>query len=110
MFQYSIHCQGYRLPTHGAMMYGALPRLRIYTSPGQYWTVARALISRQLTQGGDVARLERQIEQMFGVGHAIAMPMARVAIYATLRSLIRPGQEVILSPYTIADVVNMVIC
>jgi perosamine synthetase len=91
-------------------MYGALPRLRIYTSPGQYWHVARALITRRLTDGGDVERLERKIEQLFGVGHAIAMPMARVAIYATLRSLIRPGQEVILSPYTIADVVNMVIC
>jgi perosamine synthetase len=92
------------------MMYGTLPRLRIYTSSGQYWDVARALISRQVECGGDVHRLERKIEQLFGVRHAIAMPMARVAIYATLRSLIRPGQEVILSPYTIADVVNMVIC
>jgi perosamine synthetase len=92
------------------MMYGALPRLRIYTSPSQYWDVAKALISRQPGHGNDVDRLERNIEQLFRVRHAIAMPMARVAIYATLRNLILPGQEVILSPYTIADVVNMVIC
>lgn len=91
-------------------MYGALPRLRIYTSSSQYWDVAKALISRRPGDGGDVDRLERSIEQLFGVRHAIAMPMARVAIYATLRNLILPGQQVILSPYTIADVVNMVIC
>ena len=36
--------------------------------------------------------------------------MARTGIYLCLKALIQPGQEVILSPYTIADVVNMVIC
>src|SRR5271166_5279342 len=92
------------------MMYGALPRLRIYTSPSQYWDVAIALISRKPAHSDHVERLERNIEKLFGVRHAVAMPMARVAIYATLRNLIVPAQEVILSPYTIADVVNMVIC
>jgi len=36
--------------------------------------------------------------------------MARVGIYLTLKRLIRRGQKVILSPYTISDVVNMVLC
>ena len=38
------------------------------------------------------------------------MPMARTGIYFTLKALISPGEKVILSPYTIADVVNMVVC
>ncbi len=40
----------------------------------------------------------------------IAVPMARVGIYLVLKHLIRKGQKVILSPYTISDVVNMVLC
>ena len=38
------------------------------------------------------------------------MPMARVGIYLALKHLLRKGQKVILSPYTISDVVNMVLC
>jgi perosamine synthetase len=38
------------------------------------------------------------------------VPMARVGIYLALKHLIRKGQKVILSPYTISDVVNMVLC
>src|SRR4051812_32846748 len=37
------------------------------------------------------------------------MPMARVAIYEVVKAIIRPGASVVMSPYTIADVVNMVI-
>ena len=59
--------------------------------------------------GNDVARLEEEMSSHIGVADAVAMPMARVGIYAALCSLIRPGQTVIMSPYTIADVVNMVV-
>jgi dTDP-4-amino-4,6-dideoxygalactose transaminase len=36
--------------------------------------------------------------------------MARVGIYLALKNMIQQGQTVILSPYTIADVINMVLC
>src|SRR4029077_9946535 len=36
--------------------------------------------------------------------------MARVGIYLAIKHLIRKGQKVVLSPYTISDVVNMVLC
>jgi dTDP-4-amino-4,6-dideoxygalactose transaminase len=58
----------------------------------------------------DVVRLESKLAQLFPDHVAIAMPMARVGIYLVLKNLIRPGQKVILSPYTISDVVNMVLC
>jgi dTDP-4-amino-4,6-dideoxygalactose transaminase len=35
--------------------------------------------------------------------------MCRTGIYLAVKHLIRPGQDVVMSPYTIADVVNMVI-
>jgi dTDP-4-amino-4,6-dideoxygalactose transaminase len=65
-------------------------------------------ISTYAGTGG--ARLEQSLESLFPGHHAVAMPMARVGIYLTLKALIRPGQKVILSPYTISDVVNMVLC
>src|SRR5712692_2847005 len=61
-------------------------------------------------RGQDVAHLERAAAAWLGARHAIAMPMARVGIYCVVKALIRPGQNVVMSPYTIADVVNMVVC
>jgi dTDP-4-amino-4,6-dideoxygalactose transaminase len=37
------------------------------------------------------------------------MPQARVGIHLALKATIKPGDNVVMSPYTIADVVNMVI-
>ena len=59
-----------------------------------------------MTAGDDVGSLEREIQRRVNVDHAIAMPLARVGIYIVVKHLIRPGQKVILSPYTIADVIN----
>jgi dTDP-4-amino-4,6-dideoxygalactose transaminase len=47
---------------------------------------------------------------MVNADHAICVPQARIGLYLALRSLIQDGQTVVLSPYTIFDVVNMVIC
>jgi perosamine synthetase len=87
-----------------------LPRLRIYTSRDQYRQVIGDLLARRATDGDDVVELERTLEARLGIAHAVAMPMARVGIYLALKCTVKPGQKVILSPYTIADVVNMVVC
>jgi perosamine synthetase len=60
--------------------------------------------------GQGTAELERALAQIYPGSRAIAVPMARVGIYLTLKRLIKKGQKVILSPYTISDVVNMVLC
>ena len=44
------------------------------------------------------------------MAHALCIAKARVGIFVAIRALIEPGQKVVLSPYTISDVVNMVIC
>jgi len=86
------------------------PRSRIYTEFNSYWSFFRDLILGRTNKGNDVEKLEQALADKFSVSNAICMPMARVAIYFTLKHLIKPGQEIILSPYTIADVINMVIC
>lgn len=91
-------------------MLGPSPRLRLYTTSGLYLQLASAFAKRTYKSGPETETLERKLAGDLGVKHAIAVPMARVGIYLALKNTIKPGQEVILSPYTIADVVNMVIC
>lgn len=91
-------------------MTGPAPRLRLYTTPKLYADAARSFLSRTVHTGDEVAALERRIGASLDVEHAIAMPMARTGIYLMIKHTIAPGQKVILSPYTIADVINMIIC
>lgn len=90
-------------------VYSPWPRLRIYSMRGQYARVLGKALSGRFDTGDAVARMTERLQDML-CGFVVPMPMARTGIYLTLKALIRPGQKVILSPYTIADVVNMVIC
>ena len=86
------------------------PRSRLYTTTGAYCKAAAAVLLGHGYSGARVEKFERSLEEMQPGHRAIAMPMARVGIYLALKHLIRTGQKVILSPYTISDVVNMVLC
>lgn len=92
-------------------MIGPQPRYRLYTVPSAryYVDLFRDLATSRLTEGDDVELLEEAVKRRTGAEHALAMPRCRVGIYLAIKALIQPGQEVILQPYTIADVVNMVI-
>ncbi len=57
-----------------------------------------------------IKELEQKVLQKLNVSHAIALSQARLGIYLAVKALIKTGQKVIMSPYTIYDVVNMVIC
>ncbi len=84
--------------------------MRIYTKPSVYWRILAQMLTGHWQKGDTVKELERVIENRIDVAHAITMPMARTAIFYAVQALISPGQKVVLSPYTIVDVVNMVIC
>jgi dTDP-4-amino-4,6-dideoxygalactose transaminase len=89
---------------------GPLPRFRLYTRPALYAEVARELAAPG--RGGERAqrRLEQAVAAWAGLPAALCVPRARAGIYLALRALIEPGQQVILSPYTIHEVVNVVLC
>jgi perosamine synthetase len=82
------------------------PRSRLYTTAASY----AGLVAGSAEDEREVAELEGALAARLSVAHVIAVPQARVGIYLALKHLVRPGQKVILSPYTIADVVNMVVC
>jgi dTDP-4-amino-4,6-dideoxygalactose transaminase len=87
-----------------------LPRYRIYSSPRDYWAVVREVASFGWMKGDGCAELERAVCERHDVAHALCIAKARVGIFVTIRALIEPGQKVVVSPYTISDVINMVIC
>lgn len=89
--------------------FGPSSRLRIYTKLRNYARVIVETLARRSTKGSAIEELETALTKMAAAPFAVAMPMARTAIHFVLKTLIQPGQKVILSPYTIADVVNMVV-
>jgi perosamine synthetase len=86
------------------------PRLRFYGDAKNYLRVIRDVILSRVYSGEDISKVEHKLATRIGMPEAILVPQARFGLYLVLRQLIKPGQEVILSPYTICDVVNMVIC
>ena len=92
------------------MLNAPQPRSRLYTTKDAYIKGAAAGLFGVGYEGDGVSRFEQALEQIAPDRHVVAIPMARVGIFLALKHLIREGQKVILSPYTISDVVNMVLC
>jgi perosamine synthetase len=87
-----------------------LPRYRFYGGMEVYREAIASFIGRRIYQGDDVASLEAAVRKRLGMPYAVAAPQCRVALYLVIKNTIKPGQDVVMSPYTIYDVVNMVIC
>ena len=77
--------------------------------PGALLIAARSYLTGSVNRGQDLQRLEAELARYVGVDHAVSVSQGRFALYLVVKHLVKPGQKVILSPYTIHDVVNMVI-
>lgn len=86
------------------------PRYRLYTTPRHYGRLLADLVRPGAGPEAAVQDLERATAEFVGVEHAVAVPQNRVGTYLVLRALVRPGRKVVCSPYTLSDVINMVIC
>ena len=85
-----------------------LPRYRIYTKARDYSTVAREILTGRWRQGDSCGELEEAMVKR-GAGQAVCTARARIGIHLAVRALVAPGKKVVMSPYTITDVVNMVV-
>ncbi len=92
-------------------MASPLPRFRIYSKAEDYRRVFFETVFGGTLRGDDCQRLENRVLDYTGSPFAVCTAKARVAIYLALEALLenRP-KKVVLSPYTISDVVNMVLC
>jgi len=93
------------------MFVTSYPRLRLATKLEQYFEAGWSLfLETWKVENSSVQKAELALSKMTNSKYAIFTTMARVGIYLTIKCLIKPGQKVILSPYTISEVVNMVVC
>lgn len=92
------------------MLSAPQPRSRLYTSIPAYGRGVAAALFGWGERSSAIGEFEQALERNHPGYRAVAVPMARVGIYLALKLSIRKGQKVILSPYTISDVVNMVLC
>lgn len=86
------------------------PPSRLYGVPDIRQIAVPDILFNRCHKGNDVTLLEDRIATLLAVPHAIAVPQARVGIYLLIKRLVAQGQNVVLSPITVFDVVNMVIC
>ena len=88
-----------------------LPRVRyrIYGGAVNYLRFARDLCLGRHRTHREVAPFEAELAAWFGVRHAVFTSLARVALHDVVRAWVPAGHGVVMSPYTIVDVVNMVV-
>jgi perosamine synthetase len=90
--------------------FGPNPKNRLYTNLNSYLTFLSYILVARLGQDKkEIDLFEKKLSERFSSDHAICVYQCRLGIYLAVKALIKPGQEVILSPYTIVDVINMVI-
>ena len=93
-------------------MFSPRPRFRFYGTPGVYLSTARQMMARAVGDTEDMREaLEQRVADYLGVSRGVCVPQARFGIYLILDEWLEPDRpEVVMSPYTIHDVVNMVLC
>jgi len=83
-------------------------RYRLYTSWQSYLPFLKDLLLRPVSRA-DADLFRSRLAAFLGAERVTTVPMCRTGIYLAIKHSIRSGQEVVMSPYTIVDVVNMVI-
>ena len=81
------------------------PRQKIYNF--SFFDPLRIFFGKKVDEG----KLSSFFKEKFGFKNSLTLSHGRLGIYLAVRALINANKkEIILSPYTIIDVVNMVIC
>ena len=82
----------------------------LYSNFRHYYGVLRDIMQNRTEAGDDCLKLEDWVKENYSADFALCAPQARVAIYLAIKSITEKRKKIILSPYTIVDVINMVIC
>ena len=86
-----------------------LPRQKIYKI--FYLDFLLSLFTFNLKKFDKVNKLENKINDLTGNKYGLAINRGRVGAYLAIKAIVTPDKnKIILSPFTIFDVVNMVIC
>jgi perosamine synthetase len=90
--------------------FGPNPKNRLYTNLNSYLMFLRyILVERFQPDPAQIQAFEQALCGRVGTESAVSVYQCRLGIYLAIEALIQPGQEVILSAYTMTDIINMVI-
>lgn len=84
-------------------------RYRIYGGVSNYLRFGLDFLRWRHRSDGEVGALEEALAARWSSPHVVLVPMARVGLYLLFRYFSRRGSVLLMSPYTIVDVVNMVL-
>jgi len=92
-------------------LFDRIPRTRLYLTSGEIASSLGKLIFKGPGAGTPVERFEEKFAADWRCGGAAAGPYARVCFYHALKALhLPPGSEIITTPITIHDMINMIVC
>lgn len=87
-----------------------IPIARPFMGEEEKRAVIEVLESGMLAQGAKVRELEEEFARLCGVNHAVALNTGTSALHASLYALgIKPGDEVITSPFTFVSSANCIL-
>ena len=87
-----------------------VPFFRLELSPAAKKSVRDSLDSGWLTTGPKARQFENRIKRLTGARHAVAVSSCTAGLHLVLKALgIGPGDEVIISPFTMAATVESII-
>ena len=85
-----------------------MPRLRLNTSFLSYARILQGQVG--LTKKATAQELRSRLIRDFGTENTLELNQGRIGMYLCIKALVEEGRdEIILSPYTLYEVVNMVI-
>ena len=90
-------------------MMPSLPRQKIYEL--HYANFINDIFVGKFLKGNNISNLENDLKKYLNIKNVSLLFRRRVGIYLAVKSIIDHNKnEIILPPFTIFDVVNMVIC
>lgn len=88
-----------------------IPRTRLYLSTGETMRSLARLLLAGPEAGPPVPQFEREFAARWRRGEAVAGSYARICFYHALKALdLPPGSEIVTTPITIHDIINMILC
>lgn len=86
------------------------PRYRLSHHDFFYKQAFISLIKGELFHNHKVKQFQHSLSKILNTQNIIITPQARVGFHLYLKQILNPGDEVIISSYTLIDMANMILC
>jgi len=97
------------MPFYPKRFFRKLPRAQLYGRNTALFAAAAKALFGSLEKGPLATKLEKQFADQYQFTYSTSLSTARLCLNFTLRAMeLPPGSEILMTPLTIADMVNMI--